>query len=155
MPRKLSRQQVVDAIIEALNAQFDRFQGAAANARSLGNDDESRAEDKYDTRSTEANYLADGQSRLAASLLESLATYRGLALPKSAGKIAMGSLVHLSMHDDSVWFFMGPVAGGLEVKCGKVEVTVITPESPIGTQLMGLSVGGKTHAPAARVLEIF
>ena len=38
-------------------------------------------------------------------------------------------------------YFIGPRNGGLEVQFGRKEVTVITPQSPLGQNLMGKKSG--------------
>ena len=41
------------------------------------------------------------------------------------------------------WYFVGPTAGGTEIEIDDTEVLVITPESPLGSQIMGLEAGAK------------
>ena len=38
-------------------------------------------------------------------------------------------------------YFIGPRNGGLEIECKRKEVTVITPQSPLGQHLMGKKAG--------------
>ncbi|MCX6887329.1 MAG: hypothetical protein NTX27_20085 [Verrucomicrobia bacterium] len=47
------------------------------------------------------------------------------------------ALVELEMDSNRFFFFRGPKGGGVEVMHAKVEVTIITPDSPIGLNLLG------------------
>lgn len=152
----MNKEQVIDAILATLSEEFERFQNASREARSEGNDDESRAEDQYDTRSTEANYLADGQARQAQQAMEAMEMIqeiRNRSFGKNA-KIDLGALVKVSREGEEDWFYLAPAAGGVVAKVKNKEVTVITPASPIGSQLMGLQVGESTNMPKAEVLKV-
>jgi transcription elongation GreA/GreB family factor len=46
----------------------------------------------------------------------------------------------ISLHS---WYFIGPRAGGTEVTHAGNEITVITPQSPIGQLLVGRKQGEK------------
>ena len=64
--------------------------------------------------------------------------------------ISLGALVRLDGRGGS-HYFIGPRAGGTEIEAGGDPVLVITPQSPLGRQLMGrkqgdtlqLDLGGK------------
>jgi hypothetical protein len=49
------------------------------------------------------------------------------------------------------WFFLGPTAGGIEIKCAGELVTVITTGSPLGNQILGKKVGDLLSAPKAKI----
>jgi transcription elongation GreA/GreB family factor len=55
--------------------------------------------------------------------------------------IALGALVELSARGRSAWYFLGPRAGGLELRIDDREILVLTPQSPLGRQLLGKRVG--------------
>ena len=148
---------VLRAVCEALVREFEHLRALSKSTRSAGADDESRAEGKYDTRSTEQNYLADGQARQAHLAAQALAAFEQLAARPLApdAPIELGALVELEFSPaDSAWFLLGPAAGGTEVAVDGVEVTVITPESPLGRQLLGLRRGAATSSPQATVRTV-
>jgi transcription elongation GreA/GreB family factor len=47
----------------------------------------------------------------------------------------------LETDQERSWYFIAGRAGGTEVKLGKSEVLVITPQSPLGEQLLGKKQG--------------
>lgn len=68
--------------------------------------------------------------------------------------IDIGALVELKGKRDSFLCFVGPAAGGTEVEHEGVEVTVITPHSPLGQQLMGRQTGEKVKLPSGEERRI-
>jgi hypothetical protein len=147
---------IIQAIIDALRTEFDTLRSTSQKTRAAGNDAESRAEGKYDTRSTEDNYLADGLARQAHGAAQAGAAYDDFTPPLFGpdSRIDLGALVQLAFRDETHWFFLGPARGGIEVKCKGIPVTVLTPDSPLGRQLMGLKIGDSTASPNAKVRSV-
>jgi transcription elongation GreA/GreB family factor len=139
------KQALVRKIIEALEAELERFAKAARASHAEATDPQSKAEHKYDTRGLEAAYLAGGQARKVAELEENIAHFQKLKIVEftSDTPIDYGALVQVEMRGGTNWYFVGPKAGGLEVVHDKEEVTVITPQSPLGEQLFEKKQGDK------------
>jgi len=139
----VKKQRVIEAIIERLKQDLGLYYKAALASRAEATHEQSKAENKYDTRGLEASYLARGQSKQVAEL--ELAIDKFAALPvrdfTAADPIDTGALVELSSKTETNIYFIGPKAGGTEVVCGKKEILVITPESPLGSQLIGKKQG--------------
>ncbi len=156
MEDPMNKTAIVSAIVEALREEFEILQRSSKETRTAGNDAESKAEGKYDTRSIEENYLADGLARQAQGAAVAAAAYENFAARDfGPGEDAdLGALVRLKFADAAEWFFLGPSGGGIGVSDGGQTVTVITPESPLGSQVMGLKAGAKLASPKAAVLEI-
>jgi transcription elongation GreA/GreB family factor len=139
----MNKRALLDTIIAALKAEFDTLTNAARDARQSATDEESRAEDKHDTRAIEASYLADGQERAALELAEALKIYRTLE-PRSFADgepVALAALVELEIGRQHELYFLGPSRGGLIISQDGHEVLVITPASPIGKKLLGRRAG--------------
>jgi transcription elongation GreA/GreB family factor len=152
--RDLNKPDLVKKIIAALAAELDGYLRSARAAHAEATDDQSKAENKYDTRGLEASYLARGQSRQAAEVTQAMQQYEALALrPFTAlDPIELGAIVELERNGVRTLYFVGPRAGGTEVECDGRTVLVITPQSPMGQQLVGrktddrlrIDVGGST-----------
>ena len=132
------------AILAQLRAELALQAGAARLARDEATSEESRPESKYDTHSQEAAYLAEGQARLAGEIETSLAHYAAMPLPDFSGgaPIALGALVELESRGKASWYFLGPRAGGLELAVDGRKILLLTPQSPLGRQLLGQKNGG-------------
>jgi hypothetical protein len=139
------KQALVRKIIEALEAELERFAKAARASHAEATDPQSKAEHKYDTRGLEAAYLAGGQARKVAELEENIAQFQKLRLVEFTPQMPIdyGALVQVEMRGGTSWYFVGPKAGGLEVVHDKEEITVITPQSPLGEQLFEKMQGDK------------
>ncbi len=153
---RIDKQALLRAILDALREQFVRLCGAAEQSRAGATDGENRAEGKYDTRSIEANYLADGQNRQAEKISLASAAMQLLPLrPFGPGEAAgLGALVEVQMRAEKMWFFLAPAAGGLEITLEGNVITLITPDAPLGRQLMGARSGARTKNPGSTVLQI-
>ena len=136
------------AVIEALRAQLARalssMASAAANTREGVTHEDARAEGDKDMRSTEQSYVARGQAMRVEDLAESLQRFETTAWPSfdSESPLRAGALIGVLVDDEEEkFFFLVPYGGGTTVRIGKVEVTVVTPSSPVGGALLGKRVG--------------
>jgi transcription elongation GreA/GreB family factor len=152
----MDKTKIVSAILEKLGEEFDARRSASKSTRSAGNDPESKSEGKYDTRSIEENYLADGLAKQAQAAAQAAAAYEKLRLDDFAPDepIDLGALVEIEFANDKEWFFLGPAAGGIEIEHAGIIVTVVTPESPLGSQLLDRRTGDSIPALKARILSI-
>ncbi len=145
----MDKPRILQAIIAKLTADAELYFRAARAAQFEATDEQSKAENKYDTRGLEASYLARGQSRQAAETEQALKDFRAMT-PKpfeKAAAIDLGALVELKGRRERLLFLIGPSAGGTEVTVDGVEITVLTPQSPLGQQLMGRRTGDRVTLP--------
>lgn len=120
------------------------FSIAAKTAHAASIHEENIPDNKYDTLSLEASYVAQGQANRAQELKGALHAYQTLTLQQFEGDAAirLTALVTLEAEDGEVrLLFIGPQEGGLKLKLNHEEILVITPGSPLGTALIGKSVG--------------
>lgn len=150
------KSSIISAIRAALKKDFESFQQASQQTRQGGSDDESKADGKYDTQSTEANYLADGQARQAEEVAQAAATFESMQPRdfKAYHPIDIGALIELAIQQQSQWFFLAPVSGGLEITLDQQNITIITPNSPLGSQLIGRHQGDQLTSPDAKITSI-
>ena len=141
----MKKRLVIQKIIETLQSEMETYVRAAKFSHAEATAEENRAENKYDTRGLEASYLAAGQANKIVEIEESIAAFdalRGRKLNKAEG-IDVGSLIEISQDGERAHYFIGPSAGGIEIKTSGTEVLVITPQSPLGSQLKGAKHGAK------------
>lgn len=153
----MDKPAILQAIIEQLRADFEHRQNASRKTRAAGNDSESKAENKYDTLSTEENYLADGLARQALAAAQAANTLEKLSLEAfgAADPIDLGALVQVEFPDRTrEWFLLAPAAGGTEVEYEGETIVVLTPESPLGAALLGRLPGDSTPQPKAKIVAV-
>ena len=158
----MNKRAIIQKITAKLVSELEIYFRAAQFSRAEATHESNKAENKYDTRGLEASYLARGQSKQAAELEAAIAEYEKLGVRKFAAgdAIAVGALVELEHGGEKSFYFLGPRAGGTEVMHDKKEILVITPQSPLGEQLMGkksgdqpqLNFGGAKQA--AKILRV-
>ena len=139
----MNKRKILQKIIAQLADELGVYVRAAQAAHAEATHEQSKAENKYDTRGLEASYLARGQSRQAAELESAIAAFDKLQARKFAPgePIDVGALVELEHDSERTLYFVGPKAGGTEVSYDKREILVITPRSPLGEQLKGRKQG--------------
>jgi transcription elongation GreA/GreB family factor len=139
----MNKNDLVKKIIIALGESLEVLQKAARASHAEATHESSKAESKYDTRGLEAAYLAGGQARQAREILDSIKTYESLTVKPFSpdDPIDVTALVELESDDMCGTYFIGPKSGGLEIEQGGKEITVITPASPLGQNLVGKKAG--------------
>ena len=139
----MNKQDILTKIICTLRAELDTCLKAAAAAAAAATDPDSKAENKYDTRSLEASYLARGQALRVAELEDAVRSFETLSARsfRADEAVAIGAIVVLDGADGLSLYFIGPNAGGTEVEHEGHEIVVITPSAPLGQKLMGRRQG--------------
>ena len=141
----MTKRAVIQKIIETLQSELETYTRAAKASHAEATAEENRAENKYDTRGLEASYLAAGQANKIVQLEESIAAFGELQNRRfgSDEGIEVGALIEISQDGEHAHYFIGPSTGGTEVEVQDTEVLVITPQSPLGSQLQGAAQGKK------------
>ena len=139
----MNKRALIKKIVVRLTEELQVYFRAAQFSRAEATHESNKPENKYDTRGLEASYLARGQSKQAAELEAAIAEFAKLGVRKFADgdAIAVGALVELEHGGESSIYFIGQRAGGTEVLHDRKEILVITPQSPLGEQLMGKKSG--------------
>src|SRR6267378_599613 len=145
---RIKKADFMECIIEALHDSLAVLEKAARAAHAEATHESSKAENKYDTRGLEAAYLAGGQARQAREILESIKVYSALHLKEfgATEPIDLSAVVELETERTIGIYFIGPRSVGFEVEYEGAEIIVITPQSPLGQQLMGKNTGQRWTA---------
>lgn len=141
----MNKTQLLKQIVTSLSESLEVMETAARASHAEATHESSKADNKYDTRGLEAAYLAGGQARQAKEILDSIKIYQNLAMRDFApgAPIDMTALVELNFDGTQSSYFIGPRNGGLEVVYRRKEITIITPQSPLGQTLMGKKAGDR------------
>ena len=144
----MNKAQLVKQIITSLTESLGVLEKAARASHEEATHESSKAESKYDTRGLEAAYLAGGQARQAREILDSIKAYEALVTRDFASDepIELTALVELDADGTHSTYFVGPKNGGLEIMHRRKEIMVITPQSPLGQNLVGRKAGQRWAA---------
>jgi hypothetical protein len=145
-------QMLVDQIAQEI-AEMTRIARESAQAAVH---EENRAEGDKDMRSTEASYLARGQAARVKELEHAVAVLSALKPQQfeSTTPIQSGALVRLVRGRRDSLCFLAPSGGGRQVKLDGIDVSIVTPQSPLGSALLGLTVGDEAEISDQIAYEI-
>jgi transcription elongation GreA/GreB family factor len=144
----MNKPDLLKQIVASLSERLTALEKAARASHAEATHESSRAENKYDTRGLEAAYLAGGQARQAREILDSIKLYQSLAVRDFApgDVVDLSALVELDADGVCSTYFIGPKNGGLGVEYNRKTITVITPQSPLGQNLMMKKAGQRWMA---------
>lgn len=143
----MKKPALLKAIIAQLDAELALSLLAARTAAAGATDEQNKAENKYDTRSLELSYLATGQVRQIAQSEATIRQLRTLPLRSFGPRdpIDLSAVVALESRPEDAeaqpLYFLAPRGGGTEVRHAGRAIIVITPQSPLGQQLLGRRKG--------------
>ena len=156
--RTSKKKRIHQLIIERLATDLGVFSVAAKTAHEASIHEENIPDNKYDTLSLEASYVAQGQANRAQEIKRALHAYRTLALQQfeEDAPIRLTALVTLESEDgETRTLFIGPEEGGLKLNLDGEEILVITPGSPLGNDLIGKCVGDVVNLGISRLKRDF
>jgi hypothetical protein len=165
----IDKRAIVAALRGQLDAEIETMSRLARDAAEAATHEENKPENVKDMRSTEASYVARGQAgrvreleqahaRLGALELRAFGAGDGIEISalvtlRAAGK--RGAAVGAAGSGAISTCFVAPVAGGLRVSLGGVEIQTVTPTSPLGAALLGLGAGEEAEAPTPQGVRVY
>lgn len=124
---------VIAELEEELRRQLKGQETAAAGATHA----EAKAETKWDTCGLEQSYLARGLAQQFESLARQVEELRAFIPPDFTDRpIGTGALIETEWGGEKMLFILLCCGGGVELNLDGREITVITPESPVGAALL-------------------
>lgn len=124
----MDKDEVIAALLAQVQGELHALERISEMARDEATSSESRAENQYDTRATEASYLAAGQGQRVLAV-------RRFAAMLDATAATSFDLFELEGDAGTAWFLLAPDGGGRRVRVGGQDVVVVTRESPVGAEL--------------------
>ncbi len=154
---RLDKAALLAALRDGLAGELERVKARALDAAQGATHEENRAEGDKDMRSTEASYVARGLAERAVELeraLTKLATVSVRAFSAAAG-IETSALIAASCDGRRIVYFLVPAAGGERLSFAGVEINTLTPSSPLGRALLGLSAGDEAEVSTPQGLRSY
>ena len=116
-----------------------------------------KSDGKYDTRATEAGYLAGAQKRRVEELKNDLNRLR--ALPMKAFSpdqgVAVGALMELECEKRVSHYFISPSLGGETLKIEETSIQIISQNSPISVASFGLDQDDSFELETPRGVKVY
>ncbi len=139
----MNKQKLIEHLQSHLQADLDAAIESARTTLDAATNEESKPENKYDTRGLEASYLAGAQAKRVGEIEEVLYLFRQTKIRNFSENdaIAVMALVELSLNDKISYVLIMPKGGGQMIQFEGHAVQVITTFSPLGKALIGLKSG--------------
>jgi transcription elongation GreA/GreB family factor len=139
----MDKKKILDTLLNDLKSNLDALVDAALIAKEAATGEESKAENKYDTRGLEASYLAGAQAKRAEELRVAIFKLQKINLRSFSQDDAVGITAIVTVIVDGATkkdFFVLPSVGGHKVVAEGRTFHVITPESPVGSLFVGKKI---------------
>jgi len=139
----IDKRALIAGLREDLARTIAVLRHAAEETREAATHEEAKPENDKDTRAVEAAYLAGAQAERVRDLERTSASLASLDLRSfgASDPISSAALIELDADGATHWYFLVPQGGGLRATVGGVEVQVITPQSALGRELLGKTLG--------------
>ena len=138
-----AKQAIVAVIVEQLKNELAAIMKSAEAAYSGAKHEDAIAKSKYDTHGLELSYLAGAQFERANLLRSLIVQYQELQLKyfREGDPIGVSALAELENDEGILWFFIGISGASVKVEVDGVTIQIITPQSPLGRELLGRHPG--------------
>jgi transcription elongation GreA/GreB family factor len=139
----MDKRGLLEKLESALRDELASASRVAKETADAANHPEARPENDKDTRKIELSYLAAGQAARAKELEAGLALLSQLSARqfRASDALAVGALVELDVGGKEQRVLLSPAGGGLKLRDERGEISVVTPSSPLGRELLGKSAG--------------
>lgn len=139
----MSKKQLIERIIQHFEKDLEVLRDAALATYEAATNEESKAENEYDTRGLEASYLAGAQAKRVGEIEELLFVFKNLKIKDFAPDepVAATALVEADLNGKMLFLFVLSKGGGLTLNFEGRNIQIVTPASPLGEALLGLKAG--------------
>lgn len=155
--RRIEKAALLETLRDGLGRELERVKARALDAAEGATHEENRAEGDKDMRSTEASYVARGLAERAVELERALTKLATLVLRKFSADdgIETSALIEIVSEGRRLVYFLVPAAGGERLSFAGVEINTLTPSSPLGRALLGLSAGDEAEVNTPQGLRSY
>lgn len=139
----MNKKLLLETLKQQLEKELVLLKKAALATYEDATHEETKPENKYDTRALEASYLAGAQAQRVKDVEEliSICKFQQVKDYKDGDAIAYTAVIEVESNGKSNWFLFLPKGGGFNVEFAGKKIQVITPASPVGGAMQGLTVG--------------
>lgn len=139
----MDKAKIKKHLIDLAQAELEKAKKTYAVTQTLVKQGDLKSDGKYDTRATEANYLADGQRQRISDMESELLLLEDIPITTLTSKdeVGIGALIEIEFNHQTRSYYLAPTAGGTMLNIDDRAILVISVFSPIGREAIGLNVG--------------
>ena len=141
---KWDKRKLHSLLLETLKSELNATLSAAETAKEGATHEDAVAKSKYDTHGLELSYLAGSQFEWARLVESKIAILENSLFSEftEIDPIDVGALVFLNGKNPKAQaYLISNIGAGLDLNFQNEKILVISPESPLGEALIGLTQG--------------
>lgn len=138
----ISKKTIISLLKNKLEQDLTAALEVEKTLESFKTQDDMLPESKYDTRSTEAGYLSTAHQKRLFEIRRDITLCQNFTLKQflKTEEIALGALVLVEIGNTQKLIFLCQFLGGFEIKVEDNLIHVVTINSPLGIELIGLKI---------------
>lgn len=139
----MDKKALIKKLTEDIKRELDALTSAALSTYDVATNEDSKPENKYDTRGLEASYLAGAQAQRVTAMKDVLAIFENLPLKSFNEQTPIGltALIELESAGKKQFVLLMPKGGEQNTVFNGVSVQVISTDSPLGKALLNQKSG--------------
>lgn len=137
----MTKAKIIEFLEIKLKNELEKITKIAAQTKMAATHSDMKQESKYDTRATEAAYLAGAQAKRVYEIIKELDELQSLQMTSGHKKVQVGSLLTLELRGISQQYFISPTSGGFLASFDQSNYMIIGVHSPIAQGSIGLCQG--------------
>lgn len=154
----VNKTHLKERLITMIKADIEKQLQSFESARQASIDAPGRMQSRYDTTGIESAWVADGLARALREKESNLKCLEAFHWTESNTYVSIGSIVKILSSDSPApeYFFVIPVLSGCELYENGLTITTLSPETPLGSALMGKKVREKIEVnfPLRRTITV-
>ncbi len=154
----MNKTHLKERLITMIKADIEKQRQSFGSARQASIDAPGRMQSRYDTTGIESAWVADGLARALREKESNLRCLESFHWSESTTYVSIGSVVKILSSDSPApeYFFVVPVLSGYEFFENGLTITTLSPETPLGSVLVGKKGGEKIEVnfPTRRTITV-
>lgn len=138
----MNKASLLEKILLELQTKLDAAIAETKSAKEAATHEESKPENKYDTRGLEATYMAQAQAKRVGQIKEDIYNLSKIKFENQSTKVISGSLVKLLYleQEKEAFYFVLP-SGGINIDFKAETIKSISVSSPLAQVLLNKEEG--------------
>ncbi len=149
------KEEIKKILIQQAQERLEKAMEASVSAKSLTIEGDLKSDGKYDTRGIEAGYLAGAQAKRVEEIKQDIELLESIEFQASNDTVSIGSLIDLDFNGNIRKHFLSSASGGTLLKVQEETILIISVFSPIGRELVNLSLGDDFEVSAGNSNRIY
>ena len=153
----MNKSEILLKLEEILLENIEKAEDAYRSSHEYTTKGDIKSDGKYDTRATEAGYLAGAQKKRVEELKNDLNRLRALPIKTFSSEegVAVGALMELECEKRVSHYFISPSLGGETLKIEETSIQIISQNSPISVASFGLDQDDSFELETPRGIKVY